>query len=84
MQLEAELAEARAEAQALRDALDAEQAASAATTAALERDLQQRHAMERDSALEDAKAGFMRRLQEQKQHFEGQLVEQAANFQVRS
>ena len=83
-QREAELAEAGAEAQALRDALDAERAASAATAAALESDLQQRHATERKSALGDANAGFTRRLQEQKQHFEGQLAGQAAKFQVRS
>lgn len=82
-QREAELAEARAEAQALRDALDAERAASAAAAAALERDLQQRHATERDSALGDANAGFTRCLQEQKQHSEDQLAEQAAKLQVR-
>ncbi len=81
-QREAELAEAQAEAQALRDALHAERAASAAAAAALERDLQQRHATERDSALGDANAGFTRRLLEQKQHFEGQLAEQAAKLQV--
>lgn len=81
-QREAELAEARAEAQALHDALDAERTASAAAAAALESDLQQRHATERDSALGDANADFTRRLQEQKQHFEGQLAEQAAKYQV--
>ena len=81
-QRETELAEARAEAEALRDALDAERAAAGAAAAALQGTLEQQHAADKATALGDANVGFTQLLQEQREQLEKELATQSFQLEV--
>ena len=81
-QREKEVAEARAEAEALRDALDAERAAADAAAAALRGSLEQQHAADKATALGDADVGFRQQLQTQRDQLEKELASQAAKLEV--
>ena len=83
-QREAELAEARLEADALRGALDAERAAADAAATALTRALEQQHAADKATVLGDAMVGYRQQLQEQREQLEKELASQSVQLEVHS
>lgn len=81
-QRETELAEARAEADALIEALDAERAAAGAAAGALQGTLEQQHAADKATALGDAYVGFTQQLQDQREQLEKELAAQSVQLKV--
>ena len=83
-QREAELAQARAEAEAFHDALTAERAAAVAAAAALRETLEQQHAAEKAMALGDANVNFRQQLQQQREQLEREVGSKSAQLGVSS